>query len=81
MGIAPPGDFQAARIIAAGRQPAGINWQTRQQAFAVIGTLQGAWLASPELQQLLPGTWVQGITLALTILGAVGRLIDQPGTK
>ena len=51
------------------------------QAFAAIGTLQGAWLASPELQQLLPGTWVQGITLALTILGAVGRLIDQPGTK
>lgn len=51
------------------------------QAFAAIATLQGAWLASPELQQLLPGAWVQGITLALTVLGVLGRIIDQPGAK
>lgn len=51
------------------------------QAFAAIGVLQTAWLASPEVQALLPSVWVQGITLALTVLGVVGRLVDQPKAR
>lgn len=51
------------------------------QALAGIAVLQGAWAASPDLQALLPAEWVQGITLALAVLGVIGRLIDQPGAK
>jgi hypothetical protein len=51
------------------------------QAFVAIGVLHTAWLASPEVHALLPVAWVQGITLALTVLGVLGRLVDQPGAK
>jgi hypothetical protein len=51
------------------------------QAFTCIAALQAAWLASPDLQALMPSAWVQGITLALTIVGVIGRLIDQPKAK
>lgn len=51
------------------------------QALAAIATLQGVWVASPELQALLPGVWVQGITAGLAVIGAIGRLIDQPRAR
>lgn len=51
------------------------------QALAGIALLQGAWASSPELQALMPPEWVQGITLALAVLGVIGRLIDQPKTR
>ena len=51
------------------------------QALAGIVTLQAVWVASPELQALLPGVWVQGITAVLAVAGVIGRLIDQPKAK
>ena len=51
------------------------------QCFAAIVALQGAWAASPAIQALLSPAWVQGITLALAVAGAVLRLIDQPKAR
>lgn len=51
------------------------------QALAAIATLQGVWVAVPELHAMLPGVWVQGITAGLAVLGVIGRLIDQPKAR
>lgn len=51
------------------------------RALAAIATVQGAWAAVPALQAALPPVWVQGITLALAVAGAVGAFIDQPRAR
>lgn len=51
------------------------------RALAAIATVQGVWAASPALQAVLPPVWVQGITLALAVAGAVGAFIDQPAAR
>lgn len=48
------------------------------QAMAVAGALQGAWLALPaELKLRVPAEWVDAITIAILVLGVIGRLVDQ----
>lgn len=51
------------------------------QAMALAIALQSAYLAVPlSMQSRIPETWVDGITIAILILGAIGRLVPQ-GSK
>ena len=51
------------------------------QAMVAAGAIQGAWLYLPdELRLSLGPGAIQGITLALLVLGVIGRLVDQPAT-
>ena len=48
------------------------------QAMTVAGAIQGAWLAIPaSLQDQIPGDIVKGVTIALLVLGVLGRLVKQ----
>ena len=48
------------------------------QAMVVAGAIQGAWLFVPDdLRASIPQTWMQGITLALMVMGVAGRLVKQ----
>ena len=48
------------------------------RAMLLAGAIQGAWLFVPEdLRTSLPPTFLQGITIALMILGIYGRLVKQ----
>lgn len=47
------------------------------QALVAIGALQSAWLASPDLQALLPPQYLAGATTAMAVLGFVGRFLKQ----
>ena len=48
------------------------------QAMLVAGAIQGAWLFVPDdLRASVPQTWMQGITLALMVMGVAGRLVKQ----
>jgi hypothetical protein len=48
------------------------------QAMALAAAIQGAWLATPpELQALVPADWVNYGTVAVLVLGAIGRVVDQ----
>lgn len=50
-------------------------------AYAAAGALQGAWLMlAPEQKASVPEQWVFYITIAIMVLGAVGRLVYQPKT-
>ena len=52
------------------------------QAMALAGAVQGAWMFIPdEMRSSIPANVVQGVTIALLVLGVVGRLVDQPKTK
>ncbi|CAM5521645.1 DUF7940 domain-containing protein [Eoetvoesiella caeni] len=49
------------------------------QAMLIAGSIQGAWLALPVAwQSSFPEPWVRGITIAVLVLGAIGRLVQQP---
>lgn len=49
------------------------------QAMLIAGAIQGAWIALPAAWQAsFPEPWVRGITIAVLVLGAVGRLVQQP---
>lgn len=58
---------------------AGSAWRWLSvQAMALAGAVQGAWLAMPdELKTSIPAHWVQYLTVALLVLGIVGRLVKQ----
>lgn len=48
----------------------------------LAASLQGAWATVPEyLRDRVPSWTVAVSTVALLILGVMGRLIKQPGTK
>lgn len=52
------------------------------QCMALALALQGAWEACPdELKTGIPPRTVTIITLALLVLGIVGRLVKQGGTN
>lgn len=51
------------------------------QAMAGSVALQGAWLAlPPEMKAMVPDQVVMAATIALLVLGVIGRLVDQGGS-
>ena len=61
------------------------NWRDARKwismhAMAYGAAVQVAWVAIPEdMRASVPPGIVAGITIALLVLGAVGRIIDQTG--
>lgn len=59
------------------------NWKQAPRmfsmwAYAAASAIQGAWLMLDEAQRAsLKGEWVAGITIAIVVLGAIGRLVQQ----
>lgn len=52
------------------------------QAMALAGAVQGAWMFIPDgMRSSIPANVVQAVTIALLVLGVIGRLVDQPKTK
>lgn len=52
------------------------------QAMVLAGAIQGAWVfIPPEMQATIPEHWLRIVTIALLVLGVVGRLVDQPKVK
>jgi len=48
------------------------------QAMGIAVALQGAWMAMPlDLKSRVPGDLVDVLTIAVLVLGAVGRLVPQ----
>ena len=48
------------------------------QAMVLAGAIQGAWVYIPDsLRASVPQNIVTGVTVALLVLGVVGRVIDQ----
>ena len=48
------------------------------QAMVLAGAIQGAWLFIPEdMKSSIPPGIVQGVTIALLVLGVAGRVVDQ----
>lgn len=60
------------------------NWRKSwrmfsQQSLATAVAIQGTWLAlSDDLKASVPAEWVTYITITVLVLGAIGRLIEQP---
>lgn len=49
---------------------------------ALAGALQGAWLFIPDdLKGSMPPNVAQAVTVALLVLGVLGRLVDQGSKK
>ena len=50
------------------------------QAMALAVAIQAGWQAMPEdLAARLPDGWVTGLSIAVLVLGIIGRLVDQGG--
>lgn len=48
------------------------------QAFALQGIAAASWLAVPgDMRAAVPSEWLAGAALGLTVLGIIGRLVDQ----
>lgn len=48
------------------------------QAMVLAGAVQGAWTFVPDdMRTSIPPHIVQGVTIALLVLGVAGRLVDQ----
>lgn len=48
------------------------------QAMAIATALQGAWVFLPDdLRTNIPTLWVASISIAILLLGILGRLLDQ----
>lgn len=48
------------------------------QAMILAGAIQGAWLFVPDdMRSSVPQPWLQGLTLALLVMGVAGRLVQQ----
>lgn len=49
------------------------------QCLALAGAINGAWAAIPaEMQATIPQDWITYATIALMVLGTLGRVVDQP---
>jgi hypothetical protein len=45
---------------------------------ALATALQGGWLALPEdMKARVPADWVDALTIAVLVLGVIGRIVDQ----
>jgi hypothetical protein len=56
------------------------RWFSVQAMTAAIA-LQAGWQAMPpDLAERIPGEWVTGLSIAVLVLGIVGRLVDQGGS-
>lgn len=59
------------------------NWRSAWrmlsvQAMTIAGALQGAWLYLPDdMRSSVDPTLMHGITIALLVLGVVGRMVKQ----
>ena len=52
------------------------------QALALQGIAAASWLAVPDdMRAAVPSEWLAGAAVALTVLGIVGRLVDQGGAS
>jgi len=52
------------------------------QAMALATALQGGWLALPEdMKARVPADWVDALTIAVLVLGVIGRIVDQGPKK
>jgi hypothetical protein len=52
------------------------------QALAASAAINGAWLAlSPEMVAAFPPHLAQYVSVALAVLGVIGRLVPQPPSK
>jgi len=50
-------------------------------AYVAAGSLQGTWvMLAPEQKKTIPDEWVFYLTIAIMVLGAIGRLVYQPKT-
>ena len=62
------------------------NWRNcwrwfSTQAMVLAGAIQGSWLFVPDdLRSTIPPQWLQGITIALMVMGVAGRLVKQKET-
>lgn len=62
------------------------NWQEvfkHYSSFALsfIAAFPTIWAASPEVQSILPASWVLRITAAAAVIGFIVKFIDQPGLE
>lgn len=49
------------------------------QAMVLTGAVQGAWVALPaEMKASVSDDWMRYITIALMVVGVIGRLVVQP---
>lgn len=49
------------------------------QAMALAAAIQGVWIQlPPDLKDSIDPSWVSAATVAVLILGGIGRLVDQP---
>jgi hypothetical protein len=56
------------------------RWFSVQAMTAAIA-LQAGWQAMPpDLAERIPAEWVTGLSIAVLVLGIVGRLVDQGGS-
>lgn len=59
------------------------NWRRAwryysQQAMAAAVAIQATWAALPaDLRDTIPAWLVTGLTIAILVLGIIGRLVDQ----
>jgi len=52
------------------------------QAMALVVAIEGAWLAiPPDLKSRIPETWIDALSMAVLVLGIVGRVVDQGAGK
>lgn len=50
------------------------------QALALQGAAAGAWLSVPEeMRAAVPADWLAAAAVGLSVLGIIGRMIDQGG--
>ena len=48
------------------------------QSMTLAAAIQGAWMAMPEdMKSSVPQSWVSYVTIALMVLGVIGRLVQQ----
>jgi len=61
------------------------NWRKLWRAFSVqsmvaAASIQGAWSQLPhDLKSSIPESAVQWVTVAILVLGVMGRFVDQKG--
>lgn len=50
------------------------------QAFVAAGAIQTTWVSlTPDMRASIPADWVTYATVAVCVLGIIGRLVDQGG--
>ena len=54
-------------------------WRWISMKMMVLGSaLQATWMYTPDdMKASLPANWINGLTLAVLLIGILGRLVDQ----